>query len=158
MKGLHIAKLKVFLLYVSLLASSMSFAQSDRQLFQSRVYHSPQSPYGVSAQRVQLRHSLITKGAEFIDIFLPDGSSITASLYEHERRGKGNFTWRGSSDSASGIVGVTGVTLSWSGDGALFDNATLVDEESGESISILPGETYTFTINDGVHQFTLQVE
>jgi hypothetical protein len=50
------------------------------------------------------------------------------------------------------------VTLSWTGKAALFDNAWLLDEQTGDLIEIKPGESYTFLNETGEHRFTLIIE
>jgi len=51
--------------------------------------------------------------------------------------------------------GITEVTLSWEGDDALFGNAQLVDEVSGEIITVVPDGSYTFSISGGEHAFRM---
>jgi len=51
--------------------------------------------------------------------------------------------------------GITEVTLTWEGDTDLFDNAILIDEVSGETITVVPGDSYTFSISGGEHAFRL---
>jgi hypothetical protein len=49
----------------------------------------------------------------------------------------------------------TEVTLSWKGNAALFDNAQLIDEISGETITVVAGENYTFVTSGTEHSFRI---
>ena len=53
--------------------------------------------------------------------------------------------------------GITEVTLSWEGDVALFTDAVLIDEASGDSITVVSGGSYTFAIVGGEHSFRLVI-
>ena len=52
----------------------------------------------------------------------------------------------------------TEITLRWEGEAGLFDNAWLIDEQSGESIKVRAGESYRFNADttDSHFRFTLQ--
>ena len=50
---------------------------------------------------------------------------------------------------------ISEVTLKWEGNAALFDNALLIDEISGETIVVVPGGSYTFNMNGIEHPFRI---
>jgi len=50
------------------------------------------------------------------------------------------------------------VTLLWSGDLALFENARLRDEQTGLTVILVPGERYTFSTSNGENHFTLLMQ
>ena len=65
-----------------------------------------------------------------------------------QQQGEWPFVVRASS-------GISEVTLRWEGEAALFNNASLTDEISGETIAIEPGGGYTFEMNGTEHPFRI---
>jgi hypothetical protein len=54
-------------------------------------------------------------------------------------------------------AGIEEVTIRWEGDDYLFNDAWLVDEQSGEMMKVKAGESYTFNIFDGEHHFRFEL-
>lgn len=52
---------------------------------------------------------------------------------------------------------VSEVTLSWQGHDFIFEDAWLIDEESGEAFKVHSSESYTFDIIGGEHHFTFEL-
>ena len=94
------------LVIIGTFASQPVMAQAA-SLFLEVPHAVVKSTHGISALSARIDRSVIARGAEFIAIPLPDGRLITARLIGFERRGRGNFTWRGTTEAGSEIINVT---------------------------------------------------
>ena len=65
-----------------------------------------------------------------------------------QQQGEWSFVVR-----ASGDIGE--VTLKWEGAATLFGNALLINEISGETITVVPGGSYTFDMTESEHPFRI---
>ena len=54
-------------------------------------------------------------------------------------------------------AGISEVTIHWEGDAELFENAWLIDEQSGDMMKVSAGQSYTFDISGGEHHFRFEV-
>lgn len=99
--------------FVALIASLITcptgtaIAKQSNALFRDSLKPAVESVHGVVAQSARINKSLLVRAVESIEIALPDGTSTTAYLMDFERRGRGNFTWRGSTDINSAVINVT---------------------------------------------------
>lgn len=78
--------------------ASNSKGNAGGHLFSGVASLHEQSPFGTSAELVDVETSEIEMGNDKIQVKLPDGPTIVMSLKNLERRGQGNVTWRGSVD------------------------------------------------------------
>ena len=65
-----------------------------------------------------------------------------------KQQGEWSFVVRASDE-------ISEVTLKWQGDAVLFDNALLIDEISGETITVTPGGSYSFDMDSKEHPFRI---
>lgn len=81
--------------------------QASNSLFKVALQVAEPSRHGIVAKSAHINKSLIARGVEQIEIELPTDEFVTAQLLDFERRGRGNFTWRGTANLHSETINVT---------------------------------------------------